>query len=175
MPKNKQQKQAVVGSLTASLKSAKGVVFANFQGLKVAQSEELRRLARTEGVVALAAKKTLVKRALQDIGLEDVDPSQFSGGISVFTSTTDEIAPARIVNAFAKTNTVVTLFGGLLNGAYIDAVGVKNLANLPSKKELLGKLVGTMQAPVSGFVNVLAGNLRGLVRVLSAYQEKKSA
>ena len=86
----------------------------------------------------------------------------------------DEVTPARIVNTFAKTHEVVSIFGGLLEGKFIDSAMVKSLANLPSKTELLSRMVGSFNAPLSGLVNVLAGNLRGLARVLNAYKDKKA-
>lgn len=173
MPKSRQQKEATLSTLSAGLKSAKAAVFANFQGLTVAQADELRNLCRKEGVQVLVAKKTLLKKAFAGLGFE-ADPKVFQGGVATFYGTTDEVAPARIVNTFAKKNEVVAIFGGTLDGKYIDAVFVKNLAALPSKQELLGKLVGTLNAPVSGFVNVLAGNLRALVSVLNNIKEAKA-
>lgn len=173
MPKSKQQKQGTVESLVAGLKQAKGVVFANFQGLTVAQSEELRKLARADGIAVVAAKKTLVKRALDEAGLNDVDAKSFPGGVATFIGN-DEVSPARIVQTFAKKNEIVTIFGGILEGKFIDAVMVKNLASLPSKLELLGKLVGSMSAPISGFVRVNAAVIRGLMNVLNAYKDKKA-
>lgn len=170
MPKTKQQKQVTVESLTSGMKDAKGVVFANFQGLTVAQSEELRREARKQGVSVLAAKKTLVRRALEAIGLaQSTDP--FQGGVAAFMGN-DEIAPAKVVASFAKKNEVVTIFGGILEGKFIDASMVKNLSALPGKQELLGRMVGSLNAPISGFVNVNAGILRGLFNVLNARKEK---
>lgn len=173
MPKSRQQKEATLSSLSDGLKSAKASVFANFQGLTVAQADELRNLCRKEGIKVLVAKKTLLKKAFGEIGL-DADPKVYQGGVATFIGSTDEVAPARIVNNFAKKNEVVAIFGGTLDGKYIDAMFVKNLASLPSKQELLGKLVGTINAPVSGFVNVLAGNLRGLVSVLNNIKEAKA-
>jgi len=173
MPKSRQQKEATLSSLSDGLKSAKAAVFANFQGLTVAQADELRNLCRKEGIKVLVAKKTLLKRAFGALGFE-ANPKVFQGGVATFYGTTDEVAPARIVNNFAKKNEVVAIFGGTLEGKYIDAVFVKNLASLPSKQELLGKLVGTINAPVSGFVNVLAGNLRALVSVLNNIKEAKA-
>ena len=173
MPKSKQQKETTVASLKTGLQQAKAVVFANFQGLTVAQSEELRKLSRVENVEMLAAKKTLVKRALEEAGITDIDPSAFQGGVATFLATGDEVAPARIVSTFAKKHEVMTIFGGILEGKFVDAAGVKALAALPSKHELLSKLVGTLNAPVSGFVNVLAGNLRNLVNVLNNIKEAK--
>ncbi|MSU75200.1 MAG: 50S ribosomal protein L10 [Candidatus Magasanikbacteria bacterium] len=174
MPKSKKQKQDTVGSLMSGLKAAKAVVFANFQGLTVAQSEELRKNSRTENVEMLAAKKTLVKRALDEAGITGIDSNAFQGGIATFLATGDEIAAAKVVSGFAKKHEIMTIFGGILEGKFIDAAAVKALAALPSKKELLGKLVGTLNAPVSGFVNVLVGNLRGLVSVLNNIKNAKA-
>lgn len=174
MPKSKQQKKETVESLAAGLKQAKGVVFANFQGLTVAQTEELRRNARQEGVTMLAAKKTLVHRALADAGLSGTDLSGFQGGIATFIGQ-DEVAPAKVVAAFARKNEMVAIFGGILEGRFIDKAMVKSLSALPGKIELLSRLAGSMNAPISGFANASAAILRGLLNALNAYREKKIA
>jgi large subunit ribosomal protein L10 len=159
--------------LVDGLKSAKSVVFANFQGLKVKDSEELRRLCRKQNIGYFVAKKTLLKKALEKVGLK-VDIDTFSGGVSTVLGREDEVAPAQVLANFAKTHEIVKLFGGVLEGAFIDGAKVNELAKLPNKQQLLGKLVGTLNAPVSGFVNVLAGNLRGLVNVLNSIKQAKS-
>lgn len=174
MPKTKQQKNVIVESLNEDIKKAKSVVFANFQGLTVPQSDDLRQKCRKEGVQVMVAKKTLLRKACADLGLDNIDPKTFEGGVATFTSIDDEIAPARIVANFAKTNKKVIIFGGILENKFIVGEYVKSLAALPSKQELLGKLVGTINAPVSGFVNVLAGNLRGLVNVLNNIKDAKA-
>ena len=175
MPKSKQQKQQTVTDLGEGLKQAKAVVFANFQGLTVAETEELRRNCRAENVEVLAAKKTLVKRVLDDMGMSDVSPKIFKGGIATFMAKTDEVSAARIVNTFAKKHELVSIFGGILEGKFIDAAMVKSLASLPSKQELLGKLVGSLNSPIAGFATVCAGTLRSLMNVLNAYKDKKPA
>ena len=174
MPKTKQQKKVVLESLGDDIKKAKAVVFANFQGLTVVQSEDLRKKCRKEGVEVMVAKKTLLRKICEELGLNDINPKTFEGGVATFTSVSDEVAPARIVATFAKTNDKVTIYGGILENKFIAGEFVKNLASLPSKQELLGKLVGTINAPVSGFVNVLAGNLRGLVNVLNSIKDAKA-
>ena len=174
MPKTRIEKEATIKTLLAGLKSAKGVVFANFQGLTVAETEELRGNCRQENISVLVAKKTLVKRALAEFGQESVDPKTFVGGIASFMGQNDEVLPAKLVNDFAKKHEAVKLFGGILEGKFIDATMVKSLATLPSKQELLSKLVGSINAPVSGLINVLAGSLRNLVSVLSNIQKAKA-
>ncbi len=172
MPKTRQQKIQTIESLTGGLKESKGAVFANFTGLKVLDFEALRKQARAEKVQVQVAKKTLVKRVFEDLGVT-ADPKAFIGGI-VTLSGPDEISAAKIVSEFAKTHESVSVYGGVLEGKFINTAAVMNLASLPSKQQLLGQLVGTLNAPISGFVNVLAGNLRGLVNVLNNIKEAKA-
>jgi large subunit ribosomal protein L10 len=174
MPKSKTAKQATVTSLTQGIKEAKSTVFANFQGLTVAQSEDLRKQSRGQKVTVLATKKTLMQRALEEAGLGDVDAKAFKGGVAVFMGE-DEVTPAKVVATFAKKHDLVTIFGGILDGKFIDSASVKSLALLPGKQELLGKLVGSMNAPISGFVMVQAGILRSLLNVLNARKDKLPA
>jgi large subunit ribosomal protein L10 len=172
MAKTRQAKELTLQDLSDRIANAKSMVFANFQGLKVKESDELRALCRTQKVGYLVSKKTLVRKALKDRGL-DIDATAFEGGVSVLFGNDDEVAPAQVAANFAKTHEAVRLFGGVLEGAFIDGAKVSALSRLPSKQQLLGQLVGTLNAPVSGFVNVLAGNLRGLVTVLSAIKDKQ--
>ena len=96
-----------------------------------------------------------------------------SGSVGIALSYEDEVVPASIVSKFAKENTTLTIGGGILENKFILADMVKRLASLPSKEVMLAKLVGTMQAPISGFVGALRANLRNLVGVLNAIKEKK--
>ena len=172
MPKSKQQKTEIVKRLSEGLKETKAAVFANFQGLTVAQADELRRACRKEGASVLVAKKTLLKRVFEGLK-HDVDPSAFEGGVATVYGSDDEMAPAKIVHGLSKKMEPLKIFGGLFGGKFVDAEYVKGLAVLPSKKELLGQLVGSLNAPLSGLANVLAGNLRGLVSVLNNIKEAK--
>jgi len=174
MPKTKQQKKVIVESLGENIKKAKAVVFANFQGLTVAKSEDLRKKCRKEGVNVMVAKKTLLRKICENLGLVDINPKTFEGGVATFTSEGDEVAPAKVVATFAKDNDKVVIYGGILENKFIASDYVKNLASLPSKQELLGKLVGSINSPVSGLVNVLAGNLRSLVSVLNNIKDAKA-
>ncbi|MCF6276750.1 MAG: 50S ribosomal protein L10 [Candidatus Magasanikbacteria bacterium] len=173
MAKTRQQKESTMERLTDGIKNSKSVVFANFQGLTVGQTDELRDKCRVEGVKCLISKKTLVKKAAAEAGLE-IDSKIFDGGVAVFFGTNDEVAPAQIVSNFAKDYEIVKVFGGVLEGKFIEALQVEALAKLPSKQQLYAQLVGTINAPISGFVNVLAGNLRSVVNVLNAIKDSKS-
>ncbi len=172
MPKTRQQKEATLIALSDQIQKSKSVVFANFQGLKVSESEELRAECREQGIGYVASKKTLLQRALTDAGIE-TNVDAFDGGIAVVFGGQDEVAPAQVIAKFAKTHEVVKIFGGVLEGAFINSAKVTALSKLLSKDELLTKMVGSLNAPVLGFVTVLAGNLRGLVTVLSAIKDAK--
>ncbi len=174
MAKTKQIKASSLETLGSGLQSAKSVVFANFGGLKVKETEELRRKCREQNVKFVATKKTLLRKALQDAGVATTDPKAFEGSVAVVFGLSDEVAPAQVIAEFAKTHDVLSIFGGILEGQFIDAAKVKALSSLPSKQQLLGQLVGTLQAPISGFVRVLGGNLSGLVTVLNGIKDKKA-
>jgi large subunit ribosomal protein L10 len=175
MAKTKLQKQIMLRDVSEKISQAKSMVFAEFSGLGVKQNEALRAQLKAENSEFLVAKKTLLKMALKDKAIEGVDLDSSKAQLSIIFGYEDEVAPAKIVNEFKKANPDIIQFsGGILEGKYISGERVQALALLPSKLELYAKLVGSMNAPVSGFVNVLAGNLRGLVRVLDAIKEKKA-
>jgi len=169
----KSQKIELVKKLTEKIKAAKSAIFVDYKGLKVKDSTDLKKSLRKADAEYIVAKKTLIDIALKNAGIEGVDIKSMEGQIALSLSNADEVAGAKIIDGFAKTNENVKMLGGVLGTQVMDAAQVKALAKIPSKEELLAKLVGTLNAPVSGFVNVLAGNLRGLVNVLKAVSDKK--
>ncbi|HRH32988.1 MAG TPA: 50S ribosomal protein L10 [bacterium] len=174
MPKSKQQKQEISRDLTARFGKAKSVVFTSFTGLGVKDNETLRVALGEKDSEYYAAKKTLLKRALTELNIEGSENAQLDGQVAVTFAYGDEVSAAKVIADFKKKNEgKVEFLGGILEHRYIDASAVTALATLPSKQELYAQILGSINAPVSGFVNVLAGNLRSLVRVLSAIQETK--
>ncbi|MBT5337794.1 50S ribosomal protein L10 [Candidatus Falkowbacteria bacterium] len=173
MAKTKQQKQEAIDQIVAKIKDAKGLVIANHEGLTVNDSQVLREKCKEQNVEFVAVKKTLLKLALESAGIKDADTKSMTGGLAIAISGEDEVAPAKILKDFAKTHSQVVFCGGVLEGTLVSAEQVGKLADLPSKLELLAKVVGSIKAPVTGFVNVLSGNLRGLVNVLNAIKENK--
>ncbi len=160
--------------LTNRFAKAKSVVFTTFNGLGVKDNEALRSALVEQNSEYYAAKKTLLKLALSDQKVEGADAAILDGQVAATFGYGDEVAPAKVIAKFIKDNEgKVQFLGGILENRYIDAAGVTELSTLPSKEELYAKIVGSINAPVSGFVNVLAANLRSLVRVLSAIQETK--
>lgn len=169
----KAQKKELVKDMASRVKEAKSVVFADFKGVKVKDLTSLKKELRKEGIDFKVSKKTLINIAFKEAGIE-LDTKKMEGQVAVSISTQDEVAPAKIISNFSKKNENLKILGGVLESKLMDMEQVKALAKLPSKEELLAKLVGTIKAPVSGFVNVCAGNLRGLVQVLKSISEAKN-
>lgn len=173
MAKTRQQKEQALAALLADFGTMKSAVFINYQGLKVKEADELRRSADKEQVAYTVIKKTLLTKALKESGV-DFDAVTLQGMIGVAVAR-DEVTAAKLLSEFGKTHESAKILGGVVNGTIVDAAAIKALASLPSREQLLGMLVGTLNAPVSGFVNVLAGNLRGLVNVLNAVKDSKAS
>ena len=174
MPKNKEQKQEILRDLDAKIKKSKSIIFASFDALGVKENEELRHNLKNENGEYYVSKKTLLDLAFKNNNLNDIDIKNLPGKVAAVFSYEDEVSPAKVVFNFKKNNEgKIEFVGGLLDGKFINKEEVENLAKLPGKQELYAKLVGSLNAPVSGFVNVLAGNLRGLVTVLKAISDKK--
>jgi len=171
MPKTKAQKQELMGSLQEKLAGMKAAVFINFFKTKVKDINQLRNDCRAQSVDYMVAKKTILNKALKEKGFEAAD---YEGEVAALFSSQDEVVAAKLANDFAKKNENIKLVGGILEGKVIDVSAVKALAVLPSKQELLSKVVGSIASPLSGMLNVLQGNLRNFVYALNAIREKKS-
>lgn len=172
MAKTRAQKEQMVAELSESLKNGKAAVFSSYMGLTVKDFEDLRKQLRAEDVEIAVAKKSLLGMALTNAQITGIDAEALEGGVAVAVGATDEVAAARIIATFARTHEQVKILGGVLEGKAVDASMVKALAALPSKQQLRGQVVGTIAAPLTGFVNVLAGNARSLVQVLNAIAQK---
>lgn len=174
MQQTKQQKEALVKEVTEKVKDSKALVFANYKGVTVKDLTTIRKELAKSGSTWQVLKKTLLNIALKDAGVE-LNARELSGQIGVAFSK-DEVAAAKVLSDFQKNNKEVPLAieGGSLGKKALSIQEIKALAKLPSQDELRAKLVGTLQAPISGFVRVLGGNLRGLVQVLKAIEEKKA-
>ncbi|MFA6227966.1 MAG: 50S ribosomal protein L10 [Patescibacteria group bacterium] len=155
MPKTKSQKAVILQNLEDKLAKMKAAVMFNFSGIEVKELNKLREKCREEGIDYLVAKKTLLKKALNEQKLKEVAEKDFSGEIATLFSYEDEVAPARILAAFAKDQDKIQFAGGIFEGQYIDAVKVRELSLIPSRQVLLGKLVGCIANPLSGIARVL--------------------
>ena len=175
MAKSRAQKKDILENVVNKFKTMKSAAFTSISGFTMAQADELRGRAKEQGVEIFITKKTLLAIAAKEAGLEDVDPQSFEGSILTAVSYDDEVSAAKVLKDFSKENEAFVFAAGVLDGKGLSAEEVSQLASLPSKEELLSKLVGTLNAPISGFATVLAGNLRGLVTVLDAIKEQKPA
>jgi large subunit ribosomal protein L10 len=173
MAVTRKAKEEALSELEAQLEGAKAIVFADYRGTTVKKIDELRNSLRKENVTTKVAKITLIKRALEKNGV-DTSTLDFKAPVAMLVSKEDEVAPARILTAFTKENKNVQVLMGVMDNKVISASEVSSLAKLPSKQELRAQVVGTIAAPISGFVNVLAGNLRSVVYVLNAIKESKA-
>jgi len=173
MATSRAQKQAMLDQMTIDMKDAKSVVFVDLHGLTVEQMTELRRALRNRGVKTKVAKKTLVMLAGKNNGYQ-IEKSALDGQIAVAFSMDDEVAAAQELYKLGKKNELIKLVGGIFEGKVVDKAMITQVAQLPSKEELLAKLVGSMKAPISGFHGVLHGTLRGFVQVCKQISEKSA-
>ena len=172
-------KQAIVAELAEQLKSAKGVVLTGYKGLTVAQDTELRRELREAGVSYHVVKNTMLRIAAKDAGIEGLD-EHLEGTTAFAFSAEDAVAPAKIICGFIKKNKleeteVLTVKIGMVEGKVIDVKEVQALAALPSREELIAKLLGSMNAPIANTVGVLSGVIRNAVYVLDAIRAQKES
>jgi len=169
----KQQKEVFVEAVYEKMQSCKSAILADYRGLTVAAVTELRNKLRESNSDLKVAKNTLIKIAVDKIGIEGLDP-YLEGPTAIAFGYDDPVAPAKILSEFARTNKELEIKGGVLEGRVITAEGVKGLASLPSREVLLAKVLGGMQAPLNGFANVLQGNIRNFVYVLEAVRKQKA-
>ena len=168
---SKQKKEEIIKDLEDKLSRHKAAVFVDYSGLDVGAMEDIRKELRKEGIDMKIAKKTLLSLVLEKLNVS-VDTKSLSGQVAVVLGYGDELAPARIISRFAKELENLKVLGGIFEKGFIPAENVAALASIPSREELLSRMVGSMQAPMSGLVNVMQGNIAGLVRVLNAISKK---
>ena len=166
------EKAGKVAELKDLLSSSKGAVLVDYCGLTVAEDTELRSKMREAGVKYMVAKNTFIRIAAKEAGIEGLD-AYLEHNTAVAFSAEDPVAPAKILNDFSKDHKALEIKAGILDGKVIALDEVKALAELPSREELLAKLVGSMQAPISGLVNVLQGTIRNFVYTLESVRQKK--
>ncbi len=167
------KKKDIVSELSEKIKNAKTIVFADYRGLTVEQDTELRNALRKAGVEYGVVKNTLTKLAANENGLNGLE-TYFNGPTAMAVSNDDVIAPAKILAEYAKKYDKLQIKAGVVEGKIFNEESIKALAALPPKEELLAKALGSMKAPITGFVNVLNGNIRGLVVALNAIAEKQA-
>ena len=166
-----EEKQAVVREVAAQVAAAQAIVLAEYRGLEVGSMTELRRKARRSGVYLRVLKNTLARRAVKDTPFAQL--ADVMVGPLVYGISSDPVAPAKVMNEFAKGNEKFVIRAGAMPNAVISAREVAALASMPSRADLLAKLVGTMQAPVAKFVRTLNEVPSRFVRAVAAVRDAK--
>ena len=154
MSLNLDDKKAVVAEVSAQVANAETIVVAEYRGVAVSDLTVLRKKARESGVYLRVLKNTLVRRAVAETPFAEL--AEHMVGPLIYSMSADPVAAAKVLNDFAKTNDKLILKAGSYAGKVMNEAGVKELASIPSREELLAKLLGVMQAPVSGFAGALA-------------------
>jgi large subunit ribosomal protein L10 len=168
---NLEGKKEVVAEVSARLKSAQTVVLAEYRGLPVEDITVLRSRARASGVYLRVLKNTLARRAVQGTPFEKL-ADQMVGPLAYGISD-DPVAAAKVLHAYAKGNEKLVIKGGMMPNYLMTAKDVGNLATMPSREELLSKLLGTMQAPIAKFVRTLNEVPGKFVRTVAAVRDQK--
>ena len=151
----------------------KSLVLIDYYGLKVKEINELRKNLKAVGCQYVVTKKTLLRRALEKIGLNIIDLKKIIGGIGLILGFEDEISPVKTAVTFSKVHDKMKIQGGILNQIFIDLAQLKQIAALPSREQLLTKVVWTIKAPIQNLVGAMHGNLRKVVYAFQAIAEKK--
>ncbi|MBR0480587.1 MAG: 50S ribosomal protein L10 [Candidatus Saccharibacteria bacterium] len=170
MPISKDKKQTLVADLTELLSSSKMTVYAKYQGLTVAELQELRANAREAGVKIKVTKNRLVRVAMGEIAVyKDTDTTNLVGQLLYAVSDNDEVAPAKVLANFAKEHEALEITGAFNDaGANLAPAEVNALAALPSKNELIGSVVAQLLSGINDSVSALSGGLSGIVSGLEA-------
>ena len=168
---SKDKKNTLVADLTELLSNAKSTVFAKYEGLTVAELQELRKAARENGVKIKVVKNRLVRVAMGQIAVyKDTDTTGLTGQLLYAVSSDDEVAPAKVLAEFAKTHDALDLAGGFSDlGKALSSDEVKTLAAMPTKNELIAQVVAQLLSPVTDSISGLAGGLSGIISGLEAH------
>ncbi|MBN2585119.1 50S ribosomal protein L10 [Patescibacteria group bacterium] len=173
MPKTRAQKEIELTKLSQSLSESKATVAAEFSGLLMSDLTSFRQKAGKQGVKFQIVKNTLLSKAAEEAGIKDWDVRKVNRQLAIATGGQDEVAVAKLVYEFAQgSGDKVKVFSGVIDKQVVALATILQLAQLPSREELLAKVVGSMSAPISGFVRVLNGPLQGFYNTVKALQSK---
>ena len=172
----REAKEQAVAQLSQDLGRIKLAVMTDYRGLTVPEVEELRSTLREQGMAYRVTKNTLLRIAAgNNEALKSLDTSSFTGPMALALGFDDEVAPARVIFQYAKAHDALEIVGAITgDGQVLSAADVKALANLPTREQLIAQVVGTIAAPLTGFVGVMAGNVRSIINVLNALSEARA-
>lgn len=166
------QKEKVVDDLAKKFAEEKIVIFSKIHKIPLQRLDDLRKRLKKTGAELKIAKKTLLKRAIESVGLA-LDPRKLEGEVGIIFGYENQVETAKILQKFKKENETLQILAGFLDKKLVTGADVIALAKLPSREQLLAMFVGTLAAPVRNLLNVLQGNQRKLVVVLTKINDKK--
>ena len=166
MALTKEQKKKIIEELKENILKQKAIIFVDFSGLKTRSLSNLRKELKTSESQLKVAKKTLTKIAFEKSGLK-IGLENLKGELALVFCYKEAISPSKILWRFSQENPNLKILGGILEGEFTEGEKIIELAKLPERKELLRQLVNSVSAPISNFVNVLQGNIKGLIYVLA--------
>ncbi|MDH3251649.1 MAG: 50S ribosomal protein L10 [Ignavibacteria bacterium] len=172
---NRSEKEQIVAEFEEVTGRAKGVFFTDFAGLTVEEATELRRDFRKSGISYTVVKNTLIRKALSNIGGYDKVFDKLVGPTGVALSFEDPVIPAKIIHKFASRHNKLSLKACVLEKEVYEGSKLEELALLPSRKEMMASIVGSIEAPIAGVPSVVNAVLRDLVGVISEIEKKKAA
>lgn len=170
---NREKKEEILQHLVSKLKEAKSVVFARYSGIDVKSVNNLRTELRENEVDYKIAKKTLIKLAAKEAGIDEIPDEAIEGPIAVAFGK-DEILAAKLLDKFSKEYKDMKLMGGIMEGKILNQAEILELAKIPSHEELMAKFVSCIRSPLYGFYAVLNSPLSGFAQVLRKYAENKN-
>lgn len=171
----KDQKKEILTELVDKFGRSKSIIFADYRGLDVASVSDLRAELREKGAECKVAKKTLIKLAAKENKIDELSDEVMDGPVAATFSYEDELSGLKVLFKFSKKNDNLKLLGGVIDGKVVGTDEINALAKLPGREELLAKMIGSMNSPISGFVGVMSNLVSGFVRVLGAYKDSLPA
>lgn len=169
-----QEKRQIVEEIKEKVNKAQGIVLVDYRGLNVDELTQLRRNYREAGVDYKVYKNTMMRFAFKDAGYEEFN-QHLTGPNAVAFGFEDPVQAAKITEEFAKKHEKLEIKAGIVDGKIIGIEEIKDLASLPSREVLIAQALGGLNAPITGFANVLQGTIRNLVYALNAVKEKQEA
>jgi large subunit ribosomal protein L10 len=169
---NKSEKAVVIEEVSKEVANAQSIIVAEYRGITVGSITALRKQAREQGVYLRVLKNTLARRAVSGTPFELLSDKLV--GPLIYGISPDPVAAAKVMSTFAKGNDKLVIKAGAMPNSALDVAGVNALASLPSRNELLSKLLGTMQAPIGKFVRTLNEVPGKFVRTLAALEKQKA-
>jgi Ribosomal protein L10. len=174
LSKTREEKSQIVEQLKENFQRAQSVILTDYKGLTVEDETALRKKFREAGAKYEVIKNTLAERAAKEIGIEGIE-NFLTGTTAAAYGFDDPVTPAKILAEYAKEHEQIKVKGGIVNGKVVGIDEINVLAELPPKEQLIAKMLGSMQAPISGLAGALSGILRKLLYALNAISEAKKA